>query len=384
MNISVCAVLLASGLACSLGTAQSLVRVPSLPGGEKAVIADMSADGSTIVANLSGTVYRLRSGAWETLAAPAGSSVFARSLSANGDFVAASVRAEFVQSAAIYRGGAWSIADVGDSGNERVALFVSADGSRVLGSSVNIGGGFDGNRSYAWNGSTYVAGPASPFASSNNMTNFPGSGSDSNAWTGMTPDGSAAISTSSNPVESVAIRYGATTQSFQRPAVIVPGPSFFNEDSSADAISGDGSVIYGRYSWISASAPSFDGQSLYRWTAAGGTQLLPANLATSFGTSEVTGDGNIWLLGDGSAYVHSLGTTRTAAALLADNGVSLTGWSALRLSQVSTDGLTFAGVGTLTTDSGVITNQAWSVTIPSPGSLGVLGLAGLAIARRRR
>lgn len=384
MNITVCVVLLASGLASSLGTAQSLVRVPSLPGGEKAVIADMSADGSTLVSSLGGSAYRLRAGAWEMLAAPAGASVRVHAVSANGDFVAGDVRQDFVQSAAVFRDGAWRITDTGDNANERTALFVSADGSRVLGSSVNIGGGFDVNRSSSWNGSAYVPGPQSPFAASNNMTNFPNDGSDSNAWRGMTPDGTSAISTSSNPVESAAIRYGDASAPFGRPSTVQSGPGFFSEDSEAYAISADGGVIYGRYKWLAASAPSFDGQRFFRWTLAGGTQLLSESLPLTFGTDEVSADGNIWVLGDGSLYLHSLGLAQSAATFLAGAGVDLTGWSALRITEISTDGLTFAGVGTFSTGAQTTVAQPWTVTIPTPGSLVLVGVAGWMASRRRR
>jgi len=192
--------------------------------------------------------------------------------------------------------------------------------------------------------------------------------------------------------------------------------------SRANAISGDGNVVVGD---LGSSSRAFT------WTQAGGTQFLPAlggtgnsyAFATNFTGNIVVGlSGNglpatMWTNGvamelpmtipdgvltphgvsdDGSVVVGvvSAGLAGRFAGIwtastgiirldnyLTSNGVTIPAGVNLEVAtSISADGRTFGGY----TSSGAISVGGWVATVPAPGVVTVLALAGLFAARRRR
>ncbi len=395
MSISARVVLLISGvacagLACPLAIAQSLQPVINLPGGEKATISDMSADGSTLVSQTSTEVFRLRNGGpWQSLGTVIGKTPTVVRASNNGDFVVSSMRSiglPFIEQVHVHRGAAWSSPALSnDSSESHFARFISADGSRLL--ADRFGTDFTQRRVFNWNGSAYVEQSVASAYPSSQFLNDPGfTPVDESSWFGMSSDGLTAVGTDAGPVGGQsAIRYAQSGASFTRPVSITPGDIFFQESSRGQALSGDGQVVYGFYRWnaVYSNAPQSVGQGLFRWTAATGTQLITSSLV-DLGTTEASANGDFWVLASGSIYSHAAGAILTPAQLFTANSIDFANWSNLRINQVSGDGLTFAGTGNFNTGFAVINDQAWTVTIPTPATLGMLALAGIATTRRRR
>lgn len=367
----------------SAALATSITPVPDLPGGTKASIDDMSSDGSTLVARFGNDVYRYRNGSWQSLGGVAGLSPIGVTASHNGDFIVGTLssggfRSEQVH---VHRNGAWVGPAQSQPFEANMGAFISADGSRLL--TNRNGGDFTQRRVYQWNGTTYATLSESAAFPASQVLHPASDPFDEQSWFGMSNDGLEALSTLAGPVGSSAVRFGASSQlSFTRPSSVTPGP-FWSESSRGNALSGNGQVVYGIYQWSFAASVPSSGASLFRWTAATGTTLISPVLS-AFGTTEVSTNGDYWVLSDGSVYSHAAGSILTPAQLFTASNIDFTNWASLRISQVSGDGLTFAGVGNYTTSSGTILDQAWIATIPSPTSLSVLGIAGLATMRRRR
>ncbi len=394
MSISARVVLLTSGVACAglagpSAIAQSLQPVINLPGGEKATISDMSADGSTLLAHSSTEVFRMRSGAWQSLGTVIGKTPTIVRASSNGDFVLSGMRSiglPFIEQVHVHRGGTWSSpAMSNDSSESHFARFISADGSRLLADQSGVD--FTQRRAFNWNGSAYVEQAVdSVYPSSQTLTDPGFPPADEVSWFGMSSDGLTALGTDAGPVGNQgAIRFAQSDASFSRPAGITPGDIFFQESSRGQALSGDGQVVYGFYRWNSvySNAPQSAGQGLFRWTAATGTQLITSSLS-DLGTTEASENGDFWVMTSGNIYSHAAGAIITPTQLFTANSVDFANWSNLRINQVSGDGLTFAGTGNFSTGFAVINDQAWIVTIPTPTTLGMLVLAGVATIRRRR
>ncbi|HLP85739.1 MAG TPA: hypothetical protein VK157_15420 [Phycisphaerales bacterium] len=389
MNISATLVLLASGFACALASAQSLQPVANLPGGEKAAISDMSDDGSTLVAQTNTEVFRMRNGTWQSLGTVIGKTPTVVRASSNGDFVLSSMRSiglPFIEQVHVHRGGAWSSPAASNVSSEsHAARFISADGSRVL--ADRFGADFTQRRVFNWNGSAYVEQSVASAYPSSQFLNSPGfAGIDESSWFGLSSDGLTALATDAGPVGGAsAIRYGQSNVAFTRPASITPGDIFFEESSRGQAISSNGQVVYGFYTWnaVYSNTTQSAGQGLFRWTAATGTQLITASLS-DFGTTEASANGDFWVLTSGNIYSHAAGAILTPAQLFAASNIDFANWTNLRINQVSSDGLTFAGIGSFNTGSTTINEQAWIVTIPTPGSLAIGALTVFAAARRRR
>jgi len=385
MNISACVVLLASGVACSMATGQLLQPVPNLPGGAKASISDMSADGSTLVTQTSNEVFRMRSGVWQSLGTVIGKTPSTVQASRTGDFVFSTMRGiglPMQDRVHVYRGGAWSSAASSVNVFEsHIARFISADGSRLIADQVGVD--FTGQRVFNWNGANYVEqSVAAAYPSAQNL-NPPGSDLDEQSWFGMSNDGLTAMASLIGPVGGgTAARFGQSAVSFSRPSSVTPGPFFFQEFSRGQSLSGDGNVIYGVYTWSGAGANGAgNGQASFRWSAATGTTLLPS---FELGTTEVSDNGDIWVMSDGGVYSHTAGNFLTASQFLSANAVDFAAWTNLRITQVSGDGLMLSGLGSFNNGSQIVSDQAWIVSIPTPGATGVAVFALFAVARRRR
>lgn len=394
MSISARVVLLTGGVACAVlagpsAIAQSLQPIPNLPGGDKPTISDMSADGSTLLAQTSTGVFRMRNGVWQSLGTVVGKTPTIVRASSNGDFVLSSMRTlglPAIEQVHVHRGGTWSApAASNNTGESHFARFISADGSRLLADQSGVD--FTQRRAFNWNGSAYVEQAVdSVYPSSQTLTDPGFPPADEVSWFGMSSDGLTALGTDAGPVGNQgAIRFAQSDASFSRPAGITPGDIFFQESSRGQALSGDGQVVYGFYRWNSvySNAPQSAGQGLFRWTAATGTQLITSSLS-DLGTTEASENGDFWVMTSGNIYSHAAGAIITPTQLFTANNVDFANWANLRINQVSGDGLTFAGTGSFNTGFAVINDQAWIVTIPTPATLGMLALAGVTTIRRRR
>jgi probable HAF family extracellular repeat protein len=158
----------------------------------------------------------------------------------------------------------------------------------------------------------------------------------------------------------------------------LPGGTF---GSSAHDISDDGASVVG-------SSRSALGSEAFLWTEAGGMiglGDLPGGSYRSIANA-VSADGSVVVgsssgLGDSSAFIWDAERgMRTVAEVLAANGVDLAGWRLTGANDISADGRTITGLGI--NPSGF--DQGWVAVIPEPGTIWLLGLGLVALARRRR
>lgn len=104
--------------------------------------------------------------------------------------------------------------------------------------------------------------------------------------------------------------------------------------------------------------------------------------------NDVSADGSVVVgesvvsTGDAVAFIwdSANGMRNLRDVLMNDFGLDLTGWVLQNPTSISDDGRTIVGWGT---DPSGFT-EAWIATIPEPGTLSLLGLAGVALLRRRR
>lgn len=189
----------------------------------------------------------------------------------------------------------------------------------------------------------------------------------------VTPDGAVIAGTLFNsPGHRRAFRWTAAGGSvlLDQPAGVV--------GSDATAVSADASTIVG---W------AYEGNDVhrpFRWTAESGLQLL--NLAPGE-ASDVTADGSI-IIGNGSesggAFIWDAarGARDLKAALTADYGVDLTGWTIHSADAITPDGMTIVGRGA---HAQFGDNVAWRVVVPEPGGAVVLlALCGALSLRPRK
>jgi uncharacterized membrane protein len=145
--------------------------------------------------------------------------------------------------------------------------------------------------------------------------------------------------------------------------------------SVAWAVSADGSTIIG----FSTNGPrSVCG---FRWTLETGMQPLPATTNNAWAWA-VNGDGSMIVGNDGGVatiWTPQTGTVPLQSWLLSEYGLDLPDWTLTDATAITPDGMHIAGFG-----HGPGGTSAWIVTLPSPGTSLPLGLAILAIARRRR
>lgn len=372
--------------ACAATFAQPLTGLGLLPSGVPSGAAggprfDMAAGGLTFV---KGT-YRWQSGSWQTLNPGTGRTFTAHGVSGDGAVVVGEVVDSLAQPFATSSSVAWrsNVFNTLESSQtflgQDVAVFANNDGSVILAHHTDVGQGFLARRRFSWNGTSYIN---SSWAVNDDLGQNFGS-ADEQGYRGISDLGTAALGYNIGPLgnDTYATRLATSAgPAFDRPASITFPSSGINvifERAFPTAISGNGNVIIGRYEWsVLGSVPS-SGDSPFRWTAAGGTVLVPA---MPLGT-EMDFDGEFTAAG---AVIYNA-TTNTAlpvATFLTGFGVNVSGWSSLNCTEISSDGLTFSGIGSHTTSSGTV-SEIWYVTIPSPTSA-TLCLAGLAAGLRRR
>jgi hypothetical protein len=116
---------------------------------------------------------------------------------------------------------------------------------------------------------------------------------------------------------------------------------------------------------------------IFRWTQAGGYQYFSSS-QSEIGEPKVSDDGNaiIALREFWSPQTGVISLTQ----LLTQAGCNFTGWTNLSAIDISGDGLTIAGNGTNPLGQA----QGWVATVPGPGVVGVIGVAGGLLAARRR
>lgn len=144
--------------------------------------------------------------------------------------------------------------------------------------------------------------------------------------------------------------------------------------SSAFGVSADGSVVAG-----------FSGSNAVIWTngVAQNLGMLPG--ASNAIAYAVGADGS--LIGGYSFFGSSVRATLWSPTLglvdlntyLPMLGIDLTGWELQYTRDISLDGTTLVGDGRYNGEY-----RGWAVTIPAPGPIAALGVAGLFAARRRR
>jgi PEP-CTERM putative exosortase interaction domain/probable extracellular repeat, HAF family len=226
------------------------------------------------------------------------------------------------------QGGMLLLGDLPGGAVYSVAQGVSADGSRIVGTSewAPSGSIVSYREAVVW----------TPAGGIIRLGDLPGSVT-SSAGFAISADGNAVVGSSDSANGFEAFRW--TEQSGMVGLGQLPGGSAGSSDDTPFAVSGDGSVIVGTAT--SPTAPS--NYEAFVWDADHGMQSLKA--------------------------------------VLAGYGVDTTGWDLIEARGISDDGLTIAGWGY--NPNGV--EQAWIAVIPEPGTAGLLA-AGLAMLgwRRRR
>lgn len=185
-------------------------------------------------------------------------------------------------------------------------------------------------------------------------------------------------------------------------------------NSSANAISGDGTTVVGEcdfttpFVWTQAGgmqplqtvegatafavnfdgsvAAGYEGLNAARWNN-GVLQVLPNLPGTDFASAYAVSGNGLLVGGSASDAEFNFSAVIWSDVLGAVNlntylpmfGIDLTGWNLEVCSAISLDGNTLVGQGTFNGET-----HAWHATIPSPGAAVVLGVSGLFATRRRR
>ena len=261
-------------------------------------------------------------------------------------------------SAGAFRWSSGAIQIIGGSG--WFATAANADASVIVGA-----GGSYGRYAVRWvNGTQQFLGYLAP-------------GGGSTAW-GVSSDGSTIVGEAGSPDGSRAFRWRSVG------GMASIGTLAGGNASWAYGVSGDGSAIVG-------ASTATEGLRAFIWTEAGGMESLGVMAGGTYSSATaISTDGRL-VVGFGgladstqAAFIHhdSLGMVSLMDYLI-DSGVNMSGWDALsKATAVSADGRFVVGNGIFNgaerafiADIGVI---------PAPGSIALLGIAGLTGSRRRR
>lgn len=207
---------------------------------------------------------------------------------------------------------------------------------------------------------------------------------------GSTVAGRSTRANAANYDGSVIVGWQDATDGFRQAAVWRNGVQTVITDQNGFSVS-EASDVDSAGTWVvGGNGPT---SQAWRWSEATGLQelgMLAGGFFVRGSATSISGDGStivgfergfgfptggegfIWREGMGmvnlTTYVQSLGIDTQGIILSLPLGIS-------------EDGKTIVGAGRPESGFGII---GWSVTIPTPGSLAVLGLGGLLAARRRR
>jgi probable HAF family extracellular repeat protein len=353
---AVAAALAASACPTQSAHAQSITNLGVLAGAGSSAANGVSGDGSVVVGTSSNWAFRwTRTGGMQRI--PTFGDAVGWGVSADGSTaVGAGETPNYT-----WRGFRWSgaaaVDTFGNFGSSTIARATSADGGVTVGQYLAGGG--------AWRGFRFTSGGG--FQDLGHTPSF-----NSSAAFGVSGDGSVIVGgyTDNDNINQAYRLSGGVWQGLGR---LAGGSS-----STAYGVSFDGSVVVG-------ASDSASGQQAFRWTAATGMQslgLIP-NTANG-GATAVSGDGSIVVgYSDNYAFVwqNSVGML-SLQDYLVSRGVDLTGWSALtNATGISADGRYVVGNGIFEgANRGFIADIG---VIPAPGTVALLGLAGL-VGRRRR
>ncbi len=349
------------GLSCaSVATAQSIVSVGVSPGGSWSGASAVSGDGSVVAANVDMmSAYRWTgSGLTSIGLLPGAFAGSAEDISADGSAIVGN--AFFVTPEETVRAYRWTssggLQNLGtlDGHFASIGYGISGDGAIVTGASLDT----DFNaRAFRW-------------TSANGMESL-GTLSDGISSEGrrVSHDGSTIVGVSGSADGDRAFRW-TSSGGMQSLGVL----SSDDVSSSAYGVSADGSVITG-----------FSGNVAVIWVN-GVAQSLGALDGADFAVAyTASADGSV--IGGYSFMGPSVRATIWSQELglvdlnsyLPTLGIDLTGWELQYTRDISLDGSTIVGEGMFNGEF-----RGWVVTVPAPGSAGVLIAAGALMSRRRR
>lgn len=356
----------------------SVTGLGFLPGGElQSNALDVSSDGSTVVGSSFGEtgplpfVWRAGHGI-VPLADLAGGDMTgsANAVTPDGSVIVGNASSTpsagtFMGEAARWSGG--SVMGLGFLGltgfNQSSALGVSADGSRVVGVSTNVGI-FEAEATLWTDGVPMSLGWGE-------LSSATAISADAGTIVGARPLPSGGFGVTFEPV---AMRNGVTTAMDD-----LPGGSLFLDGAIALGVSGDGSRATG---W----ATDFNGQVAAMWDADGnvtplGTlgpgQTSLANAISDDG-STIVGASSDPFSGSQRAFLWTDGLG--LVDLTAFTGADQLGWTLVDARGVSADGRFVVGTG-INPDGDF---EAFIVTVPSPGTAALPMIGAIGAVRRRR
>jgi probable HAF family extracellular repeat protein len=387
-----CTVLLSALFAMSLGgtashafAAASLTPLGDLPGGDFFNIAEaVSADGSTVV-GFSSSTFNNEAFRWTASSGMVGLGGLMYDGSGESGAAGVSDDGSIVVVGGVLAGGLgesfrWTAASgmvslgyfPGDQRNTSGAGGVNADGSVVVGGGVSFSGGAAHTEAFRWTAASGMVG----------LGDLPG-GIFSSYATDVSADGSAIVGySSSGNGFSEAFRWTAAS------GIVglgdLPGGGFFSE---AKGISADGSIVVGQ-----SRIPVFGNSDLeaFRWTASAGMVGLGDLPGGDFYSDalDVSADGST-IVGEGNSDSGRQAVRWTSAGgieslwdVLLAHGIdpAADGWTHLiRATGVSANGNTIVGFGARNGNT-----ESFIAVVPEPTGLRLIGLAVLALLRRRQ
>lgn len=352
------------GVLCLSGVVEAalITGLGNLPGGAHSSFAAMSADGSTVVTSDGGVAYRWRAGAWTSLGNP-GTDVIVHGVSGDGNVVTGAVpisAGATVYYPRVWRGGSWTNLPLLDNAaiGRGIARTANSDGSVVVGPVRRI----SNQEATRWvdNAGTYAIDTHNGFGDETNVEDVSANGTTVVGWSVVTGQlGDRAYS----------LVAGSGTVGIDGPSGPLSPAS--TEDLRANAISADGIIITGTYRPDDASA-----WQTWRRVGAGPTSILGPGEGVDVSLSGIIAAG---------AFIYDAGgVPRSVAQFLSTGGADLTNWTGLVALGVSDNGLTFSGTGLHEYSPGLFASEVWITTIPAPGGVAALAMAGAFCARRRR